>query len=153
MFTDSTEKAAVDKWRETYYEKNLPSTGDDLCQIILQIHNNKYPERIVLEVSASTLMSIKQQYKVSSKRPVPRKRSTMAVDDSIIADFQSLLNEVFVTYRDRNLIINSDLTRIPHDITNCWNSLRTETVGQLKGLTASNKGLRRTKSAVVHNSW
>ena len=84
VFTDSTEKAAVDKWRETYYEKNLPSTGDDLCQIILQIHNNKYPERIVLEVSASTLMRIKQQYKVSSKRPVPRKRSTMAVDDSAV---------------------------------------------------------------------
>ena len=80
VFTDSTEKAAVDKWRETYYEKNLPSTGDDLSQIILQIHNNKYPERIVLEVSASTLMRIKQQ-KVSSKRPVPRKRGTMAVDD------------------------------------------------------------------------
>ena len=76
----------------------------------------------------------------------------MAVDDSVIADFQSLLNEVFVTYRDRNLIMNSDLTRIPHDITNCWNSLRTETVGQLKGITASNKGLRRTKSAVIHNN-
>ena len=76
----------------------------------------------------------------------------MAVDDSVITDFQSLLNEVFVTYRDRNLIMNSDLTRIPHDITSCWNSLRTETIGQLKGKPASNKGLRRTKSAVVHNN-
>ena len=44
--------------------------------------DNKYPERIVLEMGASTLMRIKQQYKVSSKRPVPRKRSTMAVDDT-----------------------------------------------------------------------
>ena len=80
VIINHTDGIPGDKWRETYYEKNLPSTGDDLCQIILQIHNNKYPERIALEVSASTLMRIKQQ-KVSSKRPVPRKRGTMAVDD------------------------------------------------------------------------
>lgn len=43
-------------------------------------------------------------------------------------------------------------TFTPGDIKNCWNNLRVETVGQLKGKSASNKQLRHTKSAVVPNN-
>ena len=59
-FTESTEKAAIDKWREAYYDKHQPSTGADLSSIFLSIHNTKYPERTALNVSSSTLMRIKQ---------------------------------------------------------------------------------------------
>lgn len=61
-------------------------------------------------------MRIKQQNRVSSKRPQKRKHSTMSVDDDVLTTSQSQLNEVFVAYRDRYLIMNSDCTRIPQSM-------------------------------------
>ena len=62
-------------------------------------------------------MRIKQQNNITSKRSSKRKRSTMAVDDSVKTTFQSRMNEVFADYPVQDLIMNSDMTRVHQSMT------------------------------------
>ena len=51
VFTDSTKKAATDQWREKYQNSKKPSDYDTLAGLLMQEHNKKYPERVVLNVA------------------------------------------------------------------------------------------------------
>ena len=116
VFTDSTEKQAVDKYLNKYHRQHKPADSGDLAAELMKIHNEKYPDREVIHVSRSTLTRINQQYKLSSKRVSKRKHTMMSIDDSVITEYQSKLNDIFVIYEDHDLIMNSDHTRIPQSM-------------------------------------
>ena len=79
----------------------------------MKIHNTKYPDEPVIKMAYSTLTRFKQQFNIGTKRTNKRKHSTISVDDSVLTTFQSKLNEVFIEYEYRDLILNSDLTWVP----------------------------------------
>ena len=54
---------------------------------------------------------------MSTKRATKRKSTMMSVDDSVLAKFQTLVNDIFVNYDDHDLIMNSDTTRIQQSMT------------------------------------
>ena len=62
------------------------------------------------------MFRFKQQYRITTKHVAKRKRSMCTVDDSVLTTFQTTLNEVFVEYEDRDLIMNSDSTRVPQSL-------------------------------------
>ena len=80
VFTDSTEKAAVDESDKKYVETNKPRDANNLAALLMMIHNQNNPASVVISVSHSTLTRIKQQYNMSTKR-----KSTMrSVDDGVL---------------------------------------------------------------------
>ena len=87
---------------------NEVNDSGDLAAELMKIHNEKYPDREVIHVSRSTLTRINQQYKLSSKRVNKRKHTMMSIDDSVITEYQSKLNDIFVIYEDHDLIMNSN---------------------------------------------
>ena len=82
VFTDSTEKQAVDKWRNKYYNQHKPSDSGDLAAQLMMIHNTKHPDRQVISVAKSTLTRINQQYNLSTKRISKRKHTMMSTTQS-----------------------------------------------------------------------
>ena len=99
VFTDSTEKAAVEQLTEQYINQQKACNNSDLADCLLSIHNNKNTVKRCLFVSNSTITRIKQQYKRKSYN-----KST--VDDSVISTFQQKLIDTL------NDVMNSDQTRI-----------------------------------------
>ena len=57
---------------------------NDLAALLMIIHNNKYPNNVVISVSHSTLARIKQQYNMRSKQATTCKSTMMSVDDSVL---------------------------------------------------------------------
>ncbi len=117
VFTDSTEKQAVEQFETQYDNTNKPRDANDLAALLMMIHNQKNPASVVINVSCSTLARIKQQYNMSTKRATKRKSTMMSVDDSVLTKFQTLVNDIFVNYDNHNLIMNSDTTRIQQSMT------------------------------------
>ncbi len=76
VFTDSTEKEAVEQFEQKFDETCKPRDGNDLAMLLLMIHNKKYPNCQLIKVSHSTLTRIKQQFNMSTKRTTKRKSST-----------------------------------------------------------------------------
>ena len=70
VFTDSTEKQAVEQYEITYDNTNKPRDGNDLAALLIMIQNQKNPSSVVINVSCSTLARIKQQYDMSTNHTV-----------------------------------------------------------------------------------
>ena len=60
VFTDSTEKAAVEQLTEQYINQQKACNNSDLADCLLSIHNNKNDVKKCLQVSDSTIARIKQ---------------------------------------------------------------------------------------------
>ena len=96
VFTDSTEKEAVEQYETQYDNINKPRDSTNLAVLLMMIHNRKYPENAVLDVSSCTLNRIKQQHNMTTERATTRKSTMMNVDDTVIQDFQTSLNDAFI---------------------------------------------------------
>ena len=97
VFTDSTEKQAVEQYDIKYAETNKPRGGNDVAMLLLINHDKKNLNNQQIKVSHSTyltLTGIKQQYNMSTKRTAKRKSTTMSVDDSVLTTFEKLLNGI-----------------------------------------------------------
>ena len=68
VFTDSTEKAAVEQLTEQYIDQQKACNNNDLSDCILSIHSNKNTVKKCLIVSNSTITRIKRQYKLNTVR-------------------------------------------------------------------------------------
>ena len=93
VFTDSTEKAAVEQLTEQYInqQKACDNADSDLADCLLSIHNNKNTVKRCLFVSNSTITRIKQQYKLNTVRAQRKSYNKSTVDDSVISKFQQKL--------------------------------------------------------------
>ena len=84
VFTDSSEKQAVEQLDIKHVETNKLRDGNDLAMILSIIDNQTNPSNQQIKVSFGTLTRIKQQDNMSAKRTTKRKPNTMSVDDSVL---------------------------------------------------------------------
>ena len=54
VFTDSTEKQAVEQYETKYDNTNKPRDANDLAAVLLMIHKQTNPVNVVINVSCST---------------------------------------------------------------------------------------------------
>ena len=111
VFTDSTEKAAVEQLTEQYINQQKACNNSDLPDCLLSIHNNKNDVKKCLQVSDSTIACIKQQYKLNTVRAQRKSYNKSTVDDLVITTFQQKLIDTLNDYNHK-YIMNSDQTRI-----------------------------------------
>ncbi len=138
-----------DKYLNKYHRQHKPADSGDLAAQLMMIHNEKYPDRQVMNVSRSTLTRISQQYKLSSKRV------------SLVGPAKSKLKSIHK--RDRQLDIDATLSTTCNQFSNAlqsmsgdvvrrtWDRLRTRTPEQLK-CKSSTSSLQRTKSTPIHSN-
>ena len=98
VFTDSTEKAAVEQLTEQYVNQLKACNNNDLSDCLLSIHNNKIQSKSVCLSLA--VRSHRKSYHKST------------VDDTTISTFQRKLIDTLDDYDRKYNIMNSNQTRI-----------------------------------------
>ena len=108
VFTDSTEKAAVEQLTEQYISKQKACNNSDLAGCLLSIHNNKNDVKKCLQVA-----------KLNTVRAQRKSYNKSTVDDTVISAFQQKLIDTLNDFNHK-YVMNSDQTRIQQSMSSVY---------------------------------